>query len=331
MKEKEEEMIVKYKSSIVIFVVCLSLLTACGDNNSKAENSVNNWNQSETEHTSVDDQIAYSNTEELAITTETEELTPKVERLINEEGMTLESRILTPSGYQRTEVEEDSLGDFLHQYPMKAYGSKVHLFDGSEKYNQSAHISVFDLPIENYDLQQCADSVIRMYAEYFWNTKQYDRIAFHYTSGFLAEYPKWREGNRIKVDGNTVTWVKSAEYDDSYECFVAYLKNVFSYAGTLSMYCEEAVEIPLGEAKAGDVFLYGGSPGHVVMIVDVCENEDGEKAFLLAQGYMPAQEFHLLVNENHLEDPWYYESEISYPFSTPEYTFQEGSLKTLLY
>ena len=329
MKEKKEETIVKYKRSIVIFVVCL--LTACGDNNSKAENSVNNWNQSETEHTSVDDQIAYSNTEEITITTETEELSPEDEKLINEDGMTLESRISVPSGYQRTEVEEGSLGDFLHQYPMKAYGSKVHLFDGSEKYNQSAHISVFDLPIENYDLQQCADSVIRMYAEYFWNTKQYDRIAFHYTSGFLAEYPKWREGNRIKVDGNTVKWVKSAGYDDSYECFVEYLKNVFSYAGTLSMYCEEAVEIPLGEAKAGDVFLYGGSPGHVVMIVDVCENEDGEKAFLLAQGYMPAQEFHLLVNENHLEDPWYYESEISYPFSTPEYTFQEGSLKTLLY
>ena len=329
MKEKKEETIVKYKRSIVIFVVCL--LTACGDNNSKAENSVNNWNQSETEHTSVDDQFVSSNTEELTITTDTEELSPEDEKLINEDGMTLESRISVPSGYQRTEVEEGSLGDFLHQYPMKAYGSKVHLFDGSEKYNQSAHISVFDLPIENYDLQQCADSVIRMYAEYFWNTKQYDRIAFHYTSGFLAEYPKWREGNRIKVDGNTVKWVKSAGYDDSYECFVEYLKNVFSYAGTLSMYCEEAVEIPLGEAKAGDVFLYGGSPGHVVMIVDVCENEDGEKAFLLAQGYMPAQEFHLLVNENHLEDPWYYESEISYPFSTPEYTFQEGSLKTLLY
>ena len=321
----------KYKSSIVIFVVCFSLLTACGDNNSKAENSVNNWNQSETEHTSVDDQIAYSNTEEITITTDTKEQTPEDEKLINEDGMTLESRISVPSGYQRTEVEEGSLGDFLHQYPMKAYGSKVHLFDGSEKYNQSAHISVFDLPIENYDLQQCADSVIRMYAEYFWNTKQYERIAFHYTSGFLAEYPKWREGNRIKVDGNTVKWVKSAGYDDSYECFVEYLKNVFSYAGTLSMYCEEAVEIPLGEAKAGDVFLYGGSPGHVVMIVDVCENEDGEKAFLLAQGYMPAQEFHLLINETHLEDPWYYESEISYPFSTPEYTFQEGSLKTLLY
>lgn len=321
--------------SMIFIIAGLSLFIGCGGEKNKTEH-VNKQSLTETENPTLDDQIVYSNTEEMLIEKELQEERTEVaskhsESLINEDGMTLERRISVPSGYHRTQVEEGSLGDFLHQYPMKAYGSKVHLFDGSEKYNQSAHISVFDLPIENYDLQQCADSVIRMYAEYFWNTKQYDRIAFHYTSGFLAEYPKWREGNRIKVDGNTVKWVKSAGYDDSYECFVAYLKNVFSYAGTVSMYCEEAVEIPLGEAKAGDVFLYGGSPGHVVMIVDVCENEDGEKAFLLAQGYMPAQEFHLLVNETHLEDPWYYENEISYLFSTPEYTFQEGSLKTLLY
>ena len=75
--------------------------------------------------------------------------------------------------------------------------------------------------------------------------------------------------------------------------------------------------------------MQGGSPGHVVMIVDVCVNEEGKKAFLLAQGYMPAQEFHVLKNDLHEEDPWYYEEEITYPLSTPEYTFQEGSLKTL--
>lgn len=39
----------------------------------------------------------------------------------------------------------------------------------------------------------------------------------------------------------------------------------------------------------GDVFLKGGSPGHVVMVVDLCENEEGQKAFLPGQGYMPAQ------------------------------------------
>ena len=77
--------------------------------------------------------------------------------------------------------------------------------------------------------------------------------------------------------------------------------------------------------------MYGASPGHVVMIVDVCEDESGKKAFLLGQGYMPAQEFHVLKNNMHEDDPWYYEDEIEYPFSTPEYTFKEGSLKRLQY
>lgn len=249
---------------------------------------------------------------------------------INAEGMTLESRILTPEGYKRVEVAEDSLAAFLHSYPMEEQGSPVLLYDGSEKYNQNVHISVFALPIENYDLQQCADSVIRMYAEYFYATGQYDRIAFHYTSGFLAEYSKWRQGMRIKVNGNDVSWASTASYDDSYECFVKYLKNVFTYAGTLSLN-SESKKITLDEAKAGDVFLYGGSPGHVVMIVDVCEDDTGKKAYLLAQGYMPAQEFHVLKNELHEEDPWYYEEEITYPFITPEYIFDEGSLKRLSY
>lgn len=54
----------------------------------------------------------------------------------------------------------------------------------------------------------------------------------------------------------------------------------------------ESTKIDLKDAAVGDVFLKGGSPGHVVMIVDMCENENGKKAFLLAQGFMPAQEFH---------------------------------------
>ena len=67
------------------------------------------------------------------------------------------------------------------------------------------------------------------------------------------------------------------------------------------------------------------------MVVDLCENADGKKAFLLAQGYMPAQQFHVLKNPAHEDDPCYYEEEVTYPFHTPEYTFQKGSLKRLNY
>lgn len=39
----------------------------------------------------------------------------------------------------------------------------------------------------------------------------------------------------------------------------------------------EAQPIPLSDLQVGDVFLKGGNPGHVVMVVDLCENADGKK------------------------------------------------------
>ncbi len=250
--------------------------------------------------------------------------------LVAPEGMTLETRIKTPEGYVRKEAKKDSLSAFLRGYALKEDGSPVFLYNGKEKKNQTAHQAVFALPIEEEDLQQCADSIMRVYAEYFRETGQEEKIGFHFVSGFYAEYSKWREGYRIKVSGNDVSWEKSAGYDDSYESFQKYLRVVFSYAGTLSMEAESE-EIPLSDIACGDVFLKGGSPGHVVLVADVCENEEGQKAFLLAQGYMPAQEFHLLKNPLNDGDPWYYEQEVKYPFATPEYRFPEGSLKRLSY
>ncbi len=250
--------------------------------------------------------------------------------LIDPEGMTLQTRILTPESYHRTEAHEESLTEFLRTYPLKEDGSPVLLYDGREKGNQSAHQAVFALPIEEEDLQQCADSVMRVYAEYAYRTGQTEKTAFHFTNGFLAEYARWRDGERIAVNGNQVSWVPGAAYDDSYENLVKYLRMVFCYAGTLSMEAESET-IELSQAQAGDVFLKGGSPGHVVLIVDVCENEEGRRAFLLAQGYMPAQEFHVLKNPLHEEDCWYYEEEITYPLKTPEYVFPEGSLRRLSY
>ncbi len=253
----------------------------------------------------------------------------EAQSIIYPAGKTLKKRVAVPSGYKRIACKKKSLGSFLRNYPMKKDGSAVLLYDGSKKGNQNVHAAIFRLPIEGEDLQQCADSIMRVYAEYFWQTDQKERISFHFVDGFLADYKTWRDGGRIQV-GNITSWVHSAEYNDSYQNFKKYLRMVFAYAGTLSMEAESK-KIPLAKLQIGDIFIKGASPGHVVMVVDVCENEKGKKAFLLAQGYMPAQEFHLLKNLKHEEDPWYYEGEISYPFQTPEYTFKKGSLRHLSY
>lgn len=249
--------------------------------------------------------------------------------IINEQGNTLETRILAPQGYERIPTQDNTLTSFLRTYPLKEAGSPVLLYDGSEKANQQAHIAVMKLPLENVDLQQCADSIMRIYAEYYYQTKQYDKISFHFVNGFEAKYSKWRQGYSISIKGNQVKWVKS-QPQTSYQSFQKYLRIVFSYASTLSM-DKESTQISLSKIQVGDVFLKGGSPGHVVMIVDICEDKNGKKAFLLGQGYMPAQEFHILKNPSHSDDPWYYEDEVTYPFVTPEYSFQEESLKHLCY
>ena len=251
-------------------------------------------------------------------------------QIIHPEGMTLETRILPPQGYERPAADEKSLTAFLRNYSVKEDKSPVLLYNGEQKGNQTAHTAVFAMPMESGNLQQCADSIMRVYAEYFWKIQEYDRIRFHFVSGFLADYGKWREGYRIAVNGNQVSWVKSAGFDDSYESFCKYLRMVFAYAGTLSME-KESKPLQFSEMEVGDVFLKGGSPGHVVMVIDVCEDKKGNKAFLLGQGYMPAQEFHVLHNPQNEEDPWYYQADMSYPVKTPEYTFGEGSFRRLEY
>lgn len=313
--------------TVAIILASLWLFAACGREEMpltvNPEQLSEEINDKRTEETDISE--PENSTEKTIDTEAVEEIS-----CIDPQGMTLETRILPPKGYERTAAEEGSLLQYLRAYPVKEDGSPVLLYDGSKKWNQDAHVAVMELPIENADLQQCADSIMRIYAEYFLASGQENRISFHFTNGFEADYTKWRDGYRIKVDGNQVSWEQSAEYDDSYETFVKYMRMVFSYAGTLSM-DGEADPISVEEIQPGDIYLKGGSPGHVVMVVDVCENAQGNRAFLLAQGYMPAQEFHVLKNPCNETDPWYYEEDITYPFVTPEYVFEEGSLQRLNY
>ena len=253
-----------------------------------------------------------------------EEIPEENRSLIDPEGDTLKTRILTPEGYERTNEDQAGLGEFLRNYTMLPDNSPVLYYDGTVKANHHA-ACVFDMYISDKDLQQCADSVMRVYAEYMRSCGMEDKIAFHFVNGFLCDWASYKSGLRISVNGNDVTWTGGGEASDSDATFEKYLETVYNYASTLSL-DKESYDIELSDIQIGDIFIKGGSPGHVVMVVDICEN-NGKKAFLLAQGYMPAQQFHVLINEDHESDPWYYEDEITYPFVTPEYVFNDKCLK----
>lgn len=257
--------------------------------------------------------------------TEREASQAEAKSLIDPAGNTVAERFQTPEGFARSS-DISGFAEFLRNYKLYKDGKKVKLYDGSDKGTQSVHAAVFKMKVVDGDLQQCADSVMRLYAEYFYQSEQYDKMNFHLVNGFPMEYSKWRQGMRVSVDGDNTSWVSQASPSDSEQSFEKYLRFVFAYASTLSME-KESKKIKKEQIQAGDIFINGGSPGHVVMVLDVCENASGEKAFLLGQGYMPAQQFHVLKNPLHEDDPWYYVSELGYPFHTPEYSFQKGSLR----
>lgn len=244
-------------------------------------------------------------------------------------GQTVEKIIPPPAGYTRTACEELSFTAYLRRLPLLPKGSKVKLYNGQEKRNQSAAFAVVDMEIGNRDLQQCADAVMRLRAEFLWAQKRYGEIKFNFTNGFVAEYKKWADGNRIKVNGNKVYWYASAGKDYSYKTFRNYLNMVFMYAGTASL-SKELASVPYASLQPGDVFIQGGHPGHAVIVLDVAVHRTtGKKVFLLAQSYMPAQQIHVLINPTHQNlSPWYELSETdSGKLYTPEWTFEKKNLK----
>lgn len=266
------------------------------------------------------------NSEQSNLSEEIQPVVKEVKSILVPSGMTLDERFGAPEGYTKDEYQEESFGAFVRGYSMQKDGAKVQLYDGGKKFNQSSVAAVFSMTLGERDLQQCADSVIRMYAEYFYEKQEYERMNFHFVNGFECSYSKWMEGYRILVNGNDVSWQNSAQKDNSSESLEKYLNTVFSYASTISLN-QECEEVDFSEVQIGDVFIEAGSPGHVVMVVDVCTNKRGEKAVLLAQGYMPAQEFHVIRNPRHKDDPWYYQEELESPFKTAEYTFDSCSVK----
>lgn len=308
-------------SSIILIIICLFFLTACKSSGQKeGERQQENG---ETPNITA----APTNASDITPTiNSTEEITPthSVSPIVPE-GQTIKERFAVPLGFTRVETNENSFGEYLQNLPLKPDGAKVKYYDGREKSKQ-VYLAVVDFTLGERDLQQCADAVIRLRAEYLYEKERYDEIHFDFVSGFRAEFSKWSSGNGISVNGNQVSWYPNSNNNSSYESFQKYLDIVYAYASTLSLE-KELQEKSFSELEIGDVFIQGGSPGHCVIVVDAAiKEETGEKIFMLAQSYMPAQDIQILIGDEE-DSPWFSDN-IEDILSTPEWRFSSTDLKT---
>jgi len=210
--------------------------------------------------------------------------------------------IPAPAGYQRLKTSSGSFGEWLRNIPLKK-SNTVYCWDGSLKKNQSVQLAVLDMPVGKKDLQQCADAVIRLRAEYLLAQKRFSEIVFIDNADKVYE---WKgENNRSS--------------------FERYLEQVFGWCGSASL---ERQLKPLNDQRLiepGDVFIKGGFPGHAMIVVDVAVNSHGQRLFMLAQSYMPAQDIHIVNNPLEKEiSPWY---SLNDTIITPEWIFYRSQLR----
>ena len=109
--------------------------------------------------------------------------------------------------------------------------------------------------------------------------------------------------------------------------FDNYLQTVFGYCGSASLEKQLKPVTDFNDMNAGDVLIKGGFPGHAMTVVDVAVNKKGNKIYMLAQGYQPAQDIHVVINPmNDKLSPWYEVTDAT-EIITPEWKFYRTQLK----
>jgi len=218
------------------------------------------------------------------------------------------SDIPLPAGYVRENYADSSFAQWLRQAPLKK-DNRVYLYNGELKRNQQAQFAVLDVPVGHKDLQQCADAIMRLRAEYYFSRKEYEKINF--TSG-ASTY------NFNSFAGRQQCF--------SHDCLLQFMEKVFINCGTYTV-DEMTKPATLANVQAGDVFVKAGAPGHAMIVVDVAQNAAGDKIYLLAQGFMPAQDMHIVINPTSSTlSPWF-AATTNTNIITPGWTFAPGQFK----
>ena len=219
------------------------------------------------------------------------------------------ANIITPATFK-----EGSWQHFLQNLPVTE-GNIVE-YTGTLASNQRKHVAIVNYDVGSRDLQQCADALMRLRAEYLFKQKRYHDIAFHFTSGDLYLYNDFCKGLRPRIQGHSVKFVQSNAIEVSHQSLRRYLDIVYTYAGTISL----AKELhPTQKFTVGTVIIKPGSPGHCCMIVDEGINEKGEKLDKLAEGYTPAQSIYILKNP--VDGTAWHTLKLNAPLETASYYF----------
>ncbi|MCB9582460.1 MAG: hypothetical protein H6717_35820 [Polyangiaceae bacterium] len=230
---------------------------------------------------------------------------PKLNRaaypwLGSESAEPLEARFAPPAGYTRVALKQESFGYWLRGLPLSPPDTPVRTYAGSVLHPASDRriAGVVDIDVGQADLQQCADAVMRLHAEWKWSRGERD-ASYRAAAGLPLPFARYARGERLVPHGAKLSWEPSGKAATDHAAYRKYLDSVFAWANTVSL---EKQAKAVDAVRPGDFFILPGNPGHTVLVVDLAKKGDQMLA-LLAQSFMPAQSVHVLRSAN--GSPWF--------------------------
>lgn len=249
---------------------------------------------------------------------------------INDGGMTVSSRVEPPTGYIRTPLPATTFQAYLQSLSIKSADSKVLQFDGYKK-KYECYSAVMDLTLLDKDLMHGEHYIQLLRANYLYNNSKYDMIKYSYDDGRSISYEEWANGMRFVWQDSIFVLDSVAAPANSEVSFIKYMNEIYKNSSTSGLNCDTEV-LEMNQLSIGDVLIQPTDQhqkGHAVLVLDMVVNpETGEKLLLLAQGYMPAQNMHILSNP-YEEDisPWYRVQEDEMYFATAQWTFRKKHVR----
>lgn len=180
------------------------------------------------------------------------------------------NQIAVPAGYKRIKYQNNSFSDWIQKLPIKN-SNKIKKYDGTNIASFYSILAVIDKPILfNADLEQCADYCMRFWVDFHSEKQISDKLFLYNYSGDKYHFKK---SNKSIIN------------------FLKYCM-IYTNSHSLKMGCKK---INTDQLVPGDMIVQNdtGGIGHVSMIMDVCQNKNGKKLFLIGYSFMPAQEFHI--------------------------------------
>ncbi|AXR66131.1 DUF4846 domain-containing protein [Leptospira mayottensis] len=180
------------------------------------------------------------------------------------------NEIPLPPETTRVRFAENSFPDFVQNLPLKSERT-LWTYKKQNIIRRYDTIAVLNVPLLfQDDLEQCADYAMRIWAEYHKQKNRLNRL-------YLFDY----NGNR-------------KFFSESGLSYSSFLRKAFVSSNSFSL--KKGGKIILEkELKPGDLFVQNesGGIGHVSMILDLSENRNGDRFFLIGFSFMPAQEMHI--------------------------------------